>query len=71
MLKHITLHITQQQLDANGRRTSFQAVIADTDLPNVDATHDVARLVIHTLSIGAASDLTPSGFPYAFPLVFD
>lgn len=68
-MKHITLHVTHQESDADGRRKIIRVKIADTDVPeiaNSKGIHNIPLLLTHALSIGGESARERIGFDYLF-----
>lgn len=76
-MKHITLHVTRQEADSNGRRKVIRVKVADTDVPQTQTKllDNVSRLVgirniplllTHALSIGGDNVASLLGFDYLF-----
>ena len=68
-MKHITLHITRQEVDANGRRKIVRVKVADTDVPQVEdgsGIRNVPLLLTHAMSIGGNDAQQRLGFDYVF-----
>ena len=76
-MKHITLHVTRQEPDSNGRRKVIRVKIADTDVPQTQTKlldnvsrlfgiRNVPLLLTHALSIGGDNVARLVGFDYLF-----
>ena len=68
-LKHITLHVTRQEADDNGRRKIVRVKVAETNMPEVEngkGMRNIPLLTTHALSIGGENVGERIGFDYLF-----
>jgi len=68
-MKKITLHVTHQEADGDGRRKIVRVKVADTDIMEVEdgkGKRNLPLLLTHALSIGGNSIAERMGFDYLF-----